>query len=288
MFADRSVYTLIRTAEAFLKSKGLSDPKSDAEVLLSFILQVKRSKLVLIRDRILTNKQVLKYKKCVLRRSRREPAAYIIKSVEFMGFEFKVDKSVLIPRPETEILVEAALALRSKEKKNKDSVLDLCTGSGCIAISLSRLGNFEKIIASDISNYALKTAKYNARVNEVFNIDFVESNIFNRINNKKVNMIISNPPYVSDYEYVALEPEIKYEPRIALVAGDDGLFFYKEIADKSDKYLKDTGFIFLELNANKVDEIKKIFLDSNYKDISVISDYSGFSRILKIKSKCPK
>jgi release factor glutamine methyltransferase len=281
VLAIRNVYSLIKTVEAFLKSRGLSDPKSDAEVLLSFVLQIKRSNLTLIRDQKLTNKQLLKYYKCVLRRAKREPSAYIIGSVEFMGFEFKVNNGVLIPRPETEILVETALKIAKEE--NKDSILDLCTGSGCVAISLSKLGNFEKFIASDISKDALKTAKYNARINNIFNINFVKSDIFNRIDNKKVDIIISNPPYVSHDEYTVLEPEIRYEPKIALIAKNNGLFFYEEIANKSNKYLKDNGFILLELNANKVNEIKQIFLDNNYKDISVIRDYSGLPRILKVR-----
>ncbi|GHT40941.1 release factor glutamine methyltransferase [Endomicrobiia bacterium] len=281
MINGDDVYALLKTAETFLKSVGLSDPKSDAEVLLSSVLQTKRSKLSLIRNQKLTDKQISQYKEYILRRSQREPAAYITGFVSFMDFEFKVNKNVLIPRPETELLVEAVLIFAIQE--NKKSALDLCTGSGCIAISLVKLGSFKNIAASDISNDALKIAKENAQINDAFDIDFIASKMFDSIGNKKFDIIISNPPYVSDEEYSYLEPELKYEPKLALTAQDGGLFFYKEIAGEALNYLNCGGLVVLELSANKSSEIKQIFLDNNYKDIEILNDYSGLPRILKAK-----
>jgi release factor glutamine methyltransferase len=279
MFCTGNVYSLLKRAGTFLKSKGFSGPESDAEVLLSFVLQTKRSKLPLMRSQKLTDIQVSQYEECILRRSKREPVAYITGFAGFMDFEFKVNKNVLIPRPETEILVETALKLAKKE--NKNSVLDLCTGSGCISVSLARLGKFKDITASDISSSALEIAKENAWTNGVLDIDFVKSDAFGEISGRNFDIIVSNPPYVSHEEYDALEPELKYEPEIALVAEDSGLFFYKEIAGKAGTYLKDDGFILIELNAYKADEIKQIFSTGGYKNIEIIKDYAGLLRILK-------
>jgi release factor glutamine methyltransferase len=279
MLDSENVYKLLKTAANFLKSKGLSEPKSDAEVLLSFVLQTKRSKLPLLRSQKLTDKQILQYENYVLKRSNREPAAYIIGLVDFMGFEFKVNKNVLIPRPETEILVEVALNIA--KEKNKKSILDLCTGAGCIAISLAKLGNFEDIVASDVSVNALAIAKENALINNAFNIKFIESDIFEKISDRKFDMIVSNPPYVTEYEYADLDTELKFEPKNALTAQDDGLFFYKEIAANTSEYLNGNGYIILELNSNKAKDIRQIFLDNKYIDIEIISDYSGLPRILK-------
>jgi release factor glutamine methyltransferase len=274
-----NVYTLLKTATEFLKSKGLSEPKSDAEALLSFVLQTKRSKLPLLRSQKPINKQILQYENYVLKRSNREPVAYIVGFVDFMGFEFKVNKNVFIPRPETEILVE--IALKIAKKKNKKFILDLCTGSGCIAISLDKLGIFEDIVASDISVNALTIAKENALINNAFNVKFVESNIFEKIQDCKFDMMISNPPYVTEYEYAGLEPELKFEPKNALTAQDDGLFFYKEISANTTKYLNDNGYIILELNSNKAEDIRQIFLNNKYANIEIINDHSGLPRILK-------
>jgi release factor glutamine methyltransferase len=279
MLNGENVYTLLKTAEKFLKSKGLPDPKSDAEVLLSSVLQTKRSKLPLLRNQKLTNKQILQYEGYVLKRSNRKPVAYITGFAGFMGFEFKVDKNVLIPRPETELLVEHALKIAKEE--NKKSVLDLCTGSGCIAVSLANLGDFEEIVASDISINALVIAKENAWINNVSKIKFIESDIFSKISDCKFDMIVSNPPYVTESEYANLEPELKFEPKNALTAKVDGLFFYKNIAANAGKYLNISGYILLELNSDKAEDIQQIFLDKKYKDIEIINDYSGLPRILK-------
>ncbi|MDR2644666.1 MAG: peptide chain release factor N(5)-glutamine methyltransferase [Endomicrobium sp.] len=279
MLDGENVYTLLKTATTFLKSKGLSESKSDAEVLLSFVLQTKRSKLPLLRSQKPTDKQMLQYENYVLKRSNREPLAYITGFANFMGFEFKVDKDVLIPRPETEILVEVALKIA--KEKNKKSVLDLCTGSGCIAISLAKLGVFEDIVASDISVNALAIAKENVLINNASNIKFIESDIFEKIPDCKFDMIVSNPPYVTEYEYADLETELKFEPKKALTAQDDGLFFYKEIATNITKYLTVNGYIILELNSNKAEDIRQIFSDNKYANIEIINDYCGLPRVLK-------
>jgi release factor glutamine methyltransferase len=281
MFCEKNVFNLLKTAEMFLKSKGISEPMSDAQVVLSFVLSVKRSELPFLGNLRPMCEQISKFKEYIFRRSEGEPVSYIIGFAGFMGFEFKVNNNVLIPRPETEILVERVLEFAST--RDKMSVLDLCTGSGCIAVALAKLGKFEHITASDISEDAIKIAKENAKINNsAIDINFVKSDIFDEISGDNFDIIASNPPYVSDEEYSVLKPELKYEPKDALIAKNNGLFFYKEISDKGWKYLKKGGAIFLELNANKVYEIRDMFLRNlNYKNIKIMRDYAGLSRVLK-------
>ncbi|GMO65162.1 MAG: peptide chain release factor N(5)-glutamine methyltransferase [Endomicrobiia bacterium] len=279
MFESENIYTMLKTAETFLESKGLFDAKPDAEILLSSVLEIERSKLPILRSKKLTNTQRSRYEHYILKRSKREPIEYITGFASFMYFKFKVNKDVFIPRPETEILVESVLEF-SKEK-NKYSLLDLCTGSGCIAICLEKLGKFRNIVASDISLNAITIAKENVQINSALNVDFIESDIFSNVSNKIFDVIVANPPYVSYEEYELLEPELKYEPQNALIARDNGLFFYKKIVAEADKYLKENGVIFVELNANKAENIKLIFLSNGYKDVEIIKDYAGLSRILR-------
>ena len=281
MFKEKDVFSVLQTAKKFLNLKGLSEYKSDVEVLLSFILQIKRSKLPFMHNQILSTYQLRQFEKYILRRSKREPVAYITGYVGFMEFEFRVNENVLIPRPETELLVEAVLDLATK--KDSLEILDLCTGSGCISISLSQMGAFKSITATDINKYALGIAKENAKINGVENIIFIESDIFTNLKQKKFDIIVSNPPYVTEEEYMSLEVDLMYEPKLALTAKDDGLFFYSEIAKNAKKFLNNSSYIFLELNPNKVNQIKKIFIDNNFKEIEILKDYSKLPRIFKAR-----
>ncbi|MCL2485238.1 MAG: peptide chain release factor N(5)-glutamine methyltransferase [Endomicrobia bacterium] len=275
------VYSSLKNAEQILSNAGLIDAKSSAEVLLSHVLKIPRSKLPLSRTRKLLEQEFILFNEYILRRSKREPTAYITGSCGFMDCEFFVDRNVLIPRSETELLVEEAI--KTACSHGGKSVLDLCTGSGCIAVSLAKTKLFKKITASDISDAALKTAAKNADLNGTENIEFVKSDVFENLNGKKFDIIISNPPYISAEEFVNLEPELSFEPEIALVTEDDGMFFYKKIALQAKRYLNDGGFVLLELNANKAEEIKIIFQEADFKDIEIINDYANLPRILKTK-----
>jgi release factor glutamine methyltransferase len=279
-----SVYEVLNNAKKVLSVAGVPDYNASAEVLLSAVLNVKRSQLALIREKKLSEKEIILFNSYIQRRVQREPAAYILGACGFMGFEFKVNKNVLIPRPETELLAEAVLSLsRGSLSGFPASALDLCTGSGCIAVSLSKLGNFKEICASDISEKALKTAEENAKINGAENITFLTGDLFSSVKGRKFDIIVSNPPYVSESEFADLEPELKYEPQTALTAGGDGLFFYKQIARQVRKYINSGGQILLELNANKSAEIKNIFSAAGFDDIKILKDYAGLDRILIIK-----
>lgn len=274
-----NVHSLLKRGEAFLKSNKLPDPKSEAEYLLSSAMKIKRSHLAIVGDRPAGEKETELFNGYILRRSKREPAAYITGSCGFMGLEFKVNRTVLIPRPETELLVEEVLKISARKKY--ETVLDLCTGSGCIAVSLSKLGDFREIYAADISSDSLATAKENAVLNGAENTEFFLSDMFEALENIKADCIVSNPPYVSEAEYEELEPELKFEPKQALVAAGEGLFFYNEIASQAPSYLNDGGYVFVELNANIAARIKTVFEKYGFKDIEITGDYSGLPRILK-------
>ncbi|MDR2192008.1 MAG: peptide chain release factor N(5)-glutamine methyltransferase [Endomicrobium sp.] len=282
---QNNVYSVLNCAKEFLRSIKIDDYKASAEELLSAVLKIKRSKLAAVREQKLTEKEISLFNLYIQRRAKREPAAYILGSCGFMGFEFIVNENVLIPRTETELLTEEVLRACSFEKERNAfcgglTVLDLCAGCGCIAVSLSKLGGFKAIYALDISLKALEIAEKNAKINEAENIIFLQSDIFHSVKDKKFDIIVSNPPYVSESEYAALEPELKYEPQIALMTGEDGLFFYRRIARQAGAYLNGGGQIFLELNANKAEEIKDIFSRSGFKNIKIIKDYSDLPRIL--------
>lgn len=278
MLENPNVYKLLKSAEQLLKSHNLPEAKSDAEVLLSHVLGVKRSTLPLIREKLPDKEQISIFNEYINRRANREPAAYITGSCGFMEFEFKVNPSVLIPRPETELLVEEVL--KKSHEKSMKTVLDLCTGSGCIAVSLSKNGKFDEITATDISADALKTARENAQQLGAANINFVQSDIFNNIAGMKFDIIVSNPPYVSEDEYKNLEPELMFEPKTALTASNNGLFFYQKIAEEGSIYLNPGGMIFLELNSNCRQQVNEIFAKEGFVDIKVLKDYSNQPRIL--------
>ncbi len=203
-----------------------------------------------------------------------EPLQYIVGSQECMGLNFAVGKGVLIPRPETEILINM---LSNEDIKGK-KVLDLCCGSGVIGISIAKLyGGI--VTCSDISEYAIEYTNTNAKTNGV-NISIIKSDLFDNINNK-FNYIVSNPPYIPTKEIDDLEKNVKdYEPHIALDGGCDGLEIYRNIIDKIDDYILDGGKIFFEIGYNQGEPIKDLLKDKFY-DIKVIKDYNNFDRVVK-------
>ncbi|MBQ3834548.1 MAG: peptide chain release factor N(5)-glutamine methyltransferase [Elusimicrobia bacterium] len=279
-----NIFEILKIAEKFLTSHNITEAKLDAEVMLCDVLNIERKVLPTIREKNLTAKQYSLYQKYLERRANREPVSYIIGNTEFMGLKFKVSSDVLIPRQETEILVETVNNFI--KKNNCKNILDLCTGSGCIAVSVAKYNKDISVTASDISEKALNIAKENAELNKVSDrINFVQSNIFESIN-EKFDIIVSNPPYVTEKEYKTLEKELYFEPKLALTAEDNGLYFYKQIAENAKKYLNNNGAIFLELNANLSKEIESLF--KNFSSTKIIKDYSGLPRILQISTQKEK
>jgi len=262
---------------------------TEAELLFTEILNCDRATLYKKSAQPLTKFESQKLSSVLKRRIAGEPLPYILGKTEFMGFEFRVMPDVLIPRPETEILVETAckyshIAYRISHIVD---ILELGTGSGCIAVSLAKLLPNANITATDISEKALKIACYNAQLNNVSDkIKFIQSNLFTNYQLPFTNydIIISNPPYVASGEIENLQPEIRYEPRIALDGGCGGLDFYRRIIAEAPHYLKENGFLIMEMGYSQAEEIKNILkISGNFEIIEVVKDYSQIERVIIAK-----
>ena len=253
--------------------------EADAEWIVSLGLNIPRSELT--KERVITRTECGKLLAVFEKRLMGRPLWYIIGDTDFYGYKLKVDERVLIPRPETEELVREALAF----VKNGDNVLDLCTGSGAIAVAIACEANKDKAVyvtASDISADALEVAKYNARINKA-SITFVQSDLFKNIRGK-FELITANPPYIKHKEIETLPRDVKdYEPRIALDGGEDGLDFYRAIAEKVSRYIARGGMVMLEVGEGQAQDVIKIFRSTTRCDFAmVVKDLQGVERVVKI------
>jgi len=255
---------------------------NEIENILTSILDCSRTDLYLNKD-ILREDQLDLLNSLLSRRKMGEPLQYIIGYVEFMGLKFKVNKHVLIPRPETELLVEKALNLFKDKICKKYQILDIGTGSGNIAICLAKFALNSEIVGIDISSQVLKVAEENAKLNRVQNrVKLVRSSLFRGLSEDlKFDMIISNPPYIASDEISRLAAEVRNEPKIALDGGKDGLKFYREIIKESPSYLKTSGTLIMEMGYNQCNSIIDIFNSSGrFKIIEILKDYNQIDRII--------
>jgi len=257
---------------------------NETELLFTDILNCSRASLYLNSGELLTKDKASFVSAVLKRRIKGEPIQYILGKTEFMGFNFLVNKDVLIPRPETEIVVETAVKQLSCVAAD---ILDMGTGSGCIAVSLAKLLPGSRITAVDISEKAVKTAQKNAVLNSV-KIDFLVSDLFSgrKLRDKKFDLIVSNPPYIPSSDIERLHSEVRHEPRIALDAGDDGLYFYRRLAREASRYLKEAGSLVMEIGFDQEGAIKNILQKSGYFEImELVRDYSGINRVVIAKKR---
>lgn len=262
-----------------LKKSEIESYSIDAEVLLMTVLNFTKTELFTKDSHILSEDETEKYIKFLEKRKNFMPVQYIIGKCEFMSLDFNVNQSTLIPRCDTEILVEYAI---NSIKKNKfKTVLDIGTGSGAIAISIAHYCPNTKVTATDISENALKTAKKNAEKNAVSQkIDFIKSDIFENITSK-YDIIISNPPYIKSDTIKTLMPQVKeYEPISALDGGSDGLYFYKKIISECKNYLNKNGELLFEIGYDQSLEISKLLSEKNFTEIKTTKDYAGLDRVV--------
>jgi release factor glutamine methyltransferase len=258
---------------------------NEAEWLFTEVLSCDRIHLRKNKSLLLGKDKASMIASVLKRRIRGEPLQYILGETEFMGLEFRVASHVLIPRPETEILVETALRIVHSSKFRVQSILDLGTGSGCIAISLAKYLPDTNITATDISESAIEIAKQNAIKNNV-KINFLHSDLFNNdeLRTADYELIVSNPPYVPTDELAGLQPEINYEPKIALDGGRDGMDFYRQIITRAPGCLKKEGFLILEIGYNQYEPVRGLFKKSGSLEITeVVKDYSGIDRVIVTK-----
>ena len=240
-----------------LKTNNIEEPNLKSRLLMQYILNKPREYLLVHDDKQLTLRQEVNYFKVIKKLLDGEPLQHITHRQEFMRLMFYVDENVLIPRPDTEILVEEVIKIA--KKINAKKILDLCTGSGAIAVSLAKYIEGSQITATDISRKALSIAKLNAVNNDVEDkITFVSSDLFQNIPEEKYDIIVSNPPYIKRNVIQKLDKEVRKEPIIALDGGDDGLKFYKKIIDNAYEYLKYKGYLCFEIGYDQKDEVTKL------------------------------
>lgn len=243
----------LRAATARLEQADVPDADVDASYLLASVLKEDTLAMRINGHRALTEEQEKAFDAFCDRRAAREPLQYILGETEFMGLTFHVEPGVLIPRADTEILVEKALKVMPPNAR----VLDIGTGSGAIAVSLARLGQAARVTAVDVSDKALEIARKNAENNGA-DVEFVKSDCFSALQGRKYDMIVSNPPYISDEEMQTLMPEVRQEPELALFGGGDGLDFYRRISRETLEHLNEGGFLLFEIGWLQKDAVSAL------------------------------
>ena len=258
--------------------KDIEDGNIRARILLEYILKLSREKIVSNPNIEVSDNNVEFYLNKINDIKNGMPIQYITNKQEFMKLNFYVDKNVLIPQPDTEILVEKAIEICNNHG-NDIKILDLCTGSGAIGISIAKNIKNAKVYATDIKNTVIDIAKQNAKQNNVDNIEFIVSDMFENIQEKDFDIIVSNPPYIETDVIKTLPTEVRNEPIIALDGGKDGLKFYKIILSEYKKYLKKDGYLLLEIGYNQAKSVGEL-INLNY---SIIEDLAGNDRVIIIK-----
>lgn len=290
MSRPRTVVEYLRLAAEHLRASGVDQPRLDAEVLLAWVLQLDRLHLYVQHDRPLTPAEVEAYRTCIARRARREPVAYIVGEREFYSRPFSVDRRVLIPRPETEHLVETALEELERRFPAEEEwrVLDVGTGSGAVAITLALEAPKVKAVAVDLSAGALEVARKNAEaLGAAKRVSFLESDLFSALRGAAFHAILSNPPYISASEWERLPRDVKeYEPKVALVGGVDGLELIRRIAGAAPPFLLDGGFLALEIGADQGSAVRQLLMGSGFAAFQLVQDLAGKDRVaLAVKER---
>ena len=278
-----TIKDLIDKATVELKVNKVDNPKLKARLLMQFILDKPRQYIVVNDNKELDNTQKEKYLKALKKLTKGIPLQHITHQQEFMKMNFYVNENVLIPRPDTEVLVEEVINIA--QKINAKKILDLCTGSGAIAVSLAKYIENSQITATDINDKSLKVAEFNANKNEVLNkIAFLESDLFKSVPKEKYDIIVSNPPYIKTKDIKMLDIEVQKEPIIALDGGEDGLDFYRKIIKESYNFLKYNGYLCFEIGYDqKIDLIDLIEQEEEYNNIYCKKDLYGNDRVIIAK-----
>lgn len=277
-----NVLEAIKLSADYLQKYNIESPRLNAELLLAEILNCKRFDLYLIYDKPLSNDEIIKYREFLKRRSNREPLQYIVGHLEFYGYKYFVNPSVLIPRPETELLVESVLKCYTVNDEIR--IMDIGVGSGNISISLLKNLPCSAVVGIDVSDEALPVAYKNAVENHVSDkLELIKFDILQDDYKTlgKFDLIISNPPYISQEDFNNLEPELKvYEPAISLTDYANGYSFYKRIIDISEGLLNPQGKLFFEIGKGQHEIVKGMMLQNGFKGITVVKDYSQTDRII--------
>lgn len=282
------VKEMLEIGKRTLEGAGIYDAKVDAESLLCHMLKIDRHGLFMLWSKTMDDSQCDIFFELIDRRASRIPLQHIVGHQEFMGLTFKVAENVLIPRMDTEVLVQAVLDAEEALGGKKLSVLDLCSGSGAIGVSLAKLSKGMKVTCSDISDDAIALTKANAKELKA-NITVKQGNMFEpfagKILKTKFDFIVSNPPYIESEVIPTLEREVtEHEPLLALDGGQDGLDFYRLIAEKAKTHLNKGGMLFLEIGHNQGQALTDILTEQGYSDVEVRKDFAGLDRVVICKA----
>jgi len=282
-----TILKVLQWTTGYFSRHGIEQPRANAEVLLAHVLGKERIELYLQFDQPLTTSELALYRQAIQRRAAREPTQYITQKQEFWSLEIEVNPSVLIPRPETELIVEAALDLLGDTRQK---ILDLCTGSGAIAVAVALERPAAHIVATDASGEALRVAKRNAMRHKVSDrIAFVAMDLFNGFSPSRAafDLIVSNPPYIGEDEFCDLAPEIEnYEPQMALRGGGPkGMEIVRKILQDAPLYMKPAGVILLEVGQGQAEILQdELTGNRDFEDVHITRDYSGIPRILHLRT----
>jgi release factor glutamine methyltransferase len=283
-----TILSLLHWSTEHLQKKGFDSARLQIELLLSHALRMNRVQLYTNFEKPVSPEELASYKQLLQRKLKNEPVQYILGETEFYGMKFFVDKRVLIPRPETELLVEEVVTLsKSFSERNVPTILDIGTGSGNISIILAKHIPQATIVAVDCSQDALDVAHKNAEYHSLGSrIHFFEQNIFHSMNDTPLqqyafDIVVSNPPYIALAEYSTLQAEVRdYEPTIATSDGADGYSFYYRIAEMGKELRKEQKIIAVEIAYNQSQKVQKIFIAAGYHILAVKKDYAGNDRII--------
>jgi len=273
--------SLLEWTTEYFSKHGVSSPRLNSETLLAMALEVDRVKLYMDWDSPLDLHELALFKGLIKRRIAHEPLQHITGFQDFWTLHLHVNPSVLIPRQDSETLIETALEFCEKDAAT--AILDLCTGSGNLALALAYELKNAALTASDISEDAIKTAKKNAIENSLEDrVTFICGNLFDAVlSDDTFDIIVSNPPYISTDEIKTLDNEVKmFEPLSALDGGSDGLKFYRKIVAESKKYLKDGGLLFFEIGCTQSEEVEGLLRDAAFSDVETRKDYAGKNRVV--------
>ena len=278
-----TVAEVIQKSAEFLRKRGVDSPRLNAELLLAHVAQLPRLKLYLQFERVLTEPELDQLRQLVKRRADREPLQHIVGTASFCGLEMKVNRHVLVPRPETELLAERASEFLSTLNSQPSTVLDLGTGTGCLPIYLAVKHPTAHVSTVDISPDALAVARENAAAHQVTDrVEFLLGDLFAPVPaGSQFDLIVSNPPYIASEEIATLQPEVRdFDPRLALDGGADGLDFYRRLAVEAPKFLRAGGKLMVEFGDGQADALREIFSSHKWIVEAVVPDYSQRQRIL--------
>lgn len=277
-----SVSSLLNWATADLKKRGDESARLDAELMLGMTLELDRVQLILQHERPLSEGELYRFKQLFMRRRSGEPMAYILGRREFYGFDLRVDARVLIPRPDTETLVEVALE-RTRGRDMYGRALDLCTGSGCVALALGITRRTWRVTGVDLSKEALSLARENAlRLGSAHNVHFVRGDLFAPLApGARYELIVANPPYIPSADIAGLSRDIRdFEPRLALDGGPDGYALLRRLIEGARNHLVKGGVFACEVGAGQSPEVQELLERADFKDIERTKDYGGHERVV--------